>query len=54
MEQVFKKSLKHQCSLQELACQLMPEFWLRQVFPGVVYASSNIPEKRVRMMLSKK
>ena len=33
---------------------MMPELWLRKVFPGVLYATSNIPEKRVRMMLSKK
>ena len=32
----------------------MPELWLRKVFPGVLYANSNIPEKSVRMMLSKK
>ena len=32
----------------------MPELWLRKVFPGVLYVNSNIPEKRVRMMLSKK
>ena len=32
----------------------MPELWLRKVFPGVLYANSNILEKRVRMMLSKK
>ena len=32
----------------------MPELWLRKVSPGVLYANINIPEKRVRMMLSKK
>ena len=32
----------------------MPELWLRKVFPGVLYVNSNIPEKRVRMMWSKK
>ena len=32
----------------------MPELWLRKVFPGVLYVNSNTPEKRVRMMLSKK
>ena len=31
----------------------MPELWLRKVFPAVLYANSNIPEKRVRMVLSK-
>ena len=47
-------SSKRECSLQEAVCQIMPELWLRKVFPGVLYVNSNIPEKRVRMMLSKK
>ena len=45
---------KCECSLQEAVYQVMPELWLRKVFPGVLYANSNIPAKRVRMMLSKK
>ena len=45
---------KRECSLQETVYQVMPELWLRKVFPGVLYANSNIPEKRVRIMLSKK
>ena len=32
----------------------MPELWLRKVFPRVLYVNSNIPEKLVRMILSKK
>ena len=46
-------SPKRECSLQEALHQVTPEIWLRMVFPGVLYANSNIPEKRVRMMLSK-
>ena len=39
--------------------QVMPELWLRKVYEGLgvlynLYVNSNIPEKRVRMMLSKK
>ena len=45
---------KRECSLQEAICQVMPELWLRKVFLGVLYVNSNIPEERVRMMLSKK
>ena len=45
---------KRECSLQKAVYQVIPELWLRKVFPGVLYANSNIPEKRVRMMLSKK
>ena len=44
---------KPKCSLQEAVYQVMLELWLREVFPGVLYVNSNIPEKRVRMMLSK-
>ena len=32
----------------------MQELSLRKVFPGVLFAKSNMPEKHVRMMLSKK
>ena len=32
----------------------MPELWLRKVFPTVVNVNSNIPEKRINMMLSKR
>ena len=45
---------KRECSQQEAVYQVMPELWLRKVFLGVLYASSNIPEKRVRIMMSKK
>ena len=32
----------------------MSELWFRKVFPGVLCANINIPEKLVRMMVSKK
>ena len=41
-------------SLQKAVYQVIPGLWLRKVFPRVLYANSNIPENRVRMMLSKK
>ena len=50
----YAYSSECECSQQEAVYQIMPELWLRKVFPGVLYANSNIPEKRVRMMLSKK
>ena len=34
-----------ECSLQEAVYQIMPELWQRKVFPAVLYANSNIPEK---------
>ena len=30
----------------------MPGQWLRKTFPGVIFANSNIPEKRFRIFLS--
>ena len=36
-------SSKRECSLQEAVYQVMLELWLRKVFPGVLYAKSNIP-----------
>ena len=47
-------SSKCECSLQETVYQVMSELWLRKVFTGMLYANSSIPEKRIRMMLSKK
>ena len=43
-----------ECSPHKVVYQVMPELWLRKVFPGVLYVNSNIPEKRVRMMLNEK
>ena len=45
---------KKECSLQEAVYQIMPVLCLKEVFPGLLYVNSNIPEKLVRMMLSKK
>ena len=41
-------------TLQEAVYQVMLELWIRKVFPGALHANSNIPEKLVGMMLSKK
>ena len=41
-------------SLKEAAYQVMPEYWLRRVLQGALLANCNIPEKCIRMMLSKK
>ena len=45
---------KKECSLQEAVYQIMPVLCLKEVFPGLLYVNSNIPEKLVKMMLSKK
>ena len=31
----------------------MAELWLRKVFPAVVNVNSNLPERRVKMILTK-
>ena len=47
-------SSKRECSLQEAVYQIIPELWLRKVFPAVVNVNSNVTEKRVKMILSKR
>ena len=42
---------KRECSVEEILYQVMPEHWLYKIFPAVIYANSNIPEKRVKIML---
>ena len=42
-------SSKRECSIQESVYQLMPELWLRKTFPKVIFANSNLPEKRFRI-----
>ena len=41
-------------SEQEAVYQVMPEFWIRKIFPGDICGNSNIPEKRVTMMSNQK
>ena len=43
---------KREVSVQEAVYLVMPELWLRKVFPGVLFANSNIPDKRYRICLS--
>ena len=42
---------KRECFVEEVLYQVVPEHWLYKIFPAVIYANSNIPEKRVKMML---
>ena len=32
----------------------MPKLWLLKIFPRLIYANSNLPEKRMKMTLSEK
>ena len=35
-----------ECSVQEAVYHCLQQLWLRKVFPSVIYANTNIPEKR--------
>ena len=39
-------------SVQEAVTIALPEFWLRKIYPAVVFANSNLPEKRYRIYRS--
>ena len=47
-------SLKRECFLQEAVYHVIPELRLRKVFPTVDNVNSNVPDKRVKLILSKK
>jgi len=55
MKKLLIAFLSHrQCSLQEAVYQPMPELWLRKTYPAVLFANSNLPEKRYRVCKSQK
>ena len=41
-----------ECSIQECVYHISPGQWLRKIFPGVIFANSNIPETRFRLCLA--
>lgn len=41
-----------QCSAQEAVYKLLPELWLRKIFPAVSFANTDLPDKRFRMCKS--
>ena len=43
-----------ECSVQEAVYHILPELKLRRIFPTVYFVSTNLPEERVRVLLSKK
>ena len=45
---------KRKCTSQETVYHLMPAFCLKMVFPWVLYADSNIPQKLNRIIFRKK
>ena len=42
-------STKRECSVQEAVYLVMPELWLQQTFPKMIFLNSNIPEKLYRI-----
>ena len=42
------------CSIQECVYHVLPGHWLRRTFPGVIFANSNVPEKRFGISLRNK
>ena len=42
-----------ECSLQEAVYHCLPELWLRKIFLSVIYANTNLAEKRLKMLRSK-
>ena len=43
---------KRECSVQKATYYVMPELWLGNCSPVVIFANSNLPESRYRMYLS--
>ena len=37
-----------ECSVQKTAYHCLSELWLGKVFPGVIYANTNLPEKSLK------
>ena len=46
--------LLKECFVQKSVYHIMPKLWLLKIFPRVIYANSNLPEKRMKMILSEK
>ena len=43
---------KRKCSIQECVYHTLPGQWLRKTFSGVIFANSNVSEKRFRVCLN--
>ena len=47
-------SSQRECSVQESVYHIMAEFWLRKIFPDVIYANNNLTAKCLKIILSGK
>ena len=43
---------KRECRIQECVYHILSVQWLRKIYPTVIFANSNIPEKQFRICLS--
>ena len=46
-------AVKRKCSVQEAVYLVMPELWLRKIFPKVIFLNSNLPDKRYKIFKMK-
>ena len=46
-------STKKECPVQGAVYHILPELWLRKIFPKVIFLNSNMPEKRYRIFKKK-
>ena len=44
---------KRECFVQKAVYYILPELWLRKIFPKVIILNSNMPEKRYRIYKKK-
>ena len=45
---------KRECSIQECVYHILAGQWLRKTFPSVIFANSNLPERRYRICRDEK
>ena len=45
---------KRECNVQEAMYHIIPELWLRKVFPAVLFANKNLTENRYKVCVSEK
>ena len=54
IKSIFRRyATKRECSFQEEVYLVMPELWLRKIFPKVIFFNSNLPDKRYNVFKKK-
>ena len=44
---------QRECSVQEAAYLVMPELWLRKIFPAIIFLNSNMLKKHYKIFKKK-